>query len=92
MSSRSSRWCTVLTEATVPTGMKIGVCMVPWSVEMVPARALPVVVLLISKNKDIILSCKRRYVLVFFYIFIDIIFCCRIFGNDYFLCIVQDFF
>ena len=56
----------VFTEATVPTGMKIGVWIFPWSVEMVPALAFPVVVLLISKNGDILLSGKCGYVWIFF--------------------------
>ena len=39
MSSRNSVMCTALTDPNVPTGMKIGVSMVPWSVVMSPARA-----------------------------------------------------
>lgn len=37
--SRNSSGETLFTLACVPTGMKIGVWMVPWGVEMVPARA-----------------------------------------------------
>ncbi len=39
MSSFTSRMCTPLTDATVPTGMNIGVSIVPWSVVIMPARA-----------------------------------------------------
>ena len=39
MSSRISRVCTPLTEPSVPTGMKIGVSISPWSVVMMPALA-----------------------------------------------------
>ena len=40
MSSRKSLWYTPFTEPTVPTGMKMGVSMVPWSVVIRPRRAL----------------------------------------------------
>ena len=39
MSPVSARGATALTEPAVPTGMKIGVSMVPWSVWSRPARA-----------------------------------------------------
>ena len=35
----SSLTCIPLTDPTVPTGMKMGVWMAPWSVWMTPARA-----------------------------------------------------
>ena len=35
----SSEKCTPFTLPTVPTGMKIGVCIWPWSVVITPARA-----------------------------------------------------
>ena len=40
MSVSSSRWCTPFTVPAVPTGIKIGVSIVPWSVSRSPARAL----------------------------------------------------
>ena len=39
ISSLSSRWWTPFTDATVPTGIKIGVSMTPWSVVSFPALA-----------------------------------------------------
>ena len=40
MSVSSSRWWTPFTVPAVPTGIKIGVSIVPWSVSRSPARAL----------------------------------------------------
>ena len=39
LTSRNSSGVMALTVAWVPTGMKIGVAMVPWGVEMDPSRA-----------------------------------------------------
>ena len=54
ISSRSSGMWTALTEPTVPTGMKIGVRISPWSVSMRPARAAVFVQVLWISNFSIV--------------------------------------
>ena len=49
-SSVRSLWCTALTEAAVPTGIKMGVWITPWSVVSSPARALELGSVLVRLN------------------------------------------
>ncbi len=59
-SSFTSRWKSPLTVAAVPTGMKIGVRTVPWSVVNSPARARDAGSLCCRVNVILILSGKNR--------------------------------